>query len=908
MAPAHAPTRPAVVATPPLGQALRQQLQQGQEALQHTFRQTGNARRYLQGRSQLIDRVLHSLWQALAPDRGACLLACGGYGRRELYPCSDIDLLILLPEPLTQDITERTQTLIAALWDLELTISQSVHSVHQSLLAAHTDLALQTSWLEARRLAGSPALHEQFQQGLRSGLKTRLFFAAKCREQSERQRRFDDSAANLEPNCKDGPGGLRDLHTLRWLGLAAGLPQGWAALVRQHLLTASEARQLQTSERFLQRLRIHLHLLSGRPDDRVRFDYQITLAQQLCYASATAASPAPDSPPQAHEQRQRSDERRAAERLMQHYYRHTRRILQLGGLLQAGLQEQLWPTTPAAAQALDEHFVRRQDLLDIRDEQVFQRQPDNILKAFLWLARTPQLTGMSARCLRALWRARPLVNARFRQQAAHQALFLQLFQHPGQIAAVLQRMNQYELLGRYLPPFARIVGQRQHDLFHVHTVDQHSLQVIHNLERHAQSAYADEFPLCARLINQFARPWLLYLAALFHDIAKGRGGDHALLGQAEARRFWRTHGLAAEDGALLEFLVAEHLSLSRTAQQQDLADPEVIAAFAAKVGTLRQLQGLYLLTCADIRATNPAIWNQWKENLLSELYQATAHMLTGAAEPSSIATVRQDEARQLLQLHGLPATAANQLWQRLDTQYFLRHTAADIAWHSRVLLAAARTQPSASSRPLVAARPNPAAKGLQVMVHVADQPRLFARLCAYFAGLGYSIVDARIYTTRDAHALDTFILVDPTAQLPARDMIALIEQQLAEHLQQRPALPAPQASRPSRQMRHFPIQPEVHLEACGTGGHYLLSLAAADRPGLLYSIALSLARHDIQLHTAKITTLGERAEDSFLISGAALQHTPQRLKLEQDLLATLQLPLAAHKETSHGMDQGRTGL
>lgn len=893
---------PSAASTAALSQSLRQRVQQGQAALQQEFEQSGNARHYLQARSNLIDGVLRTLWQHLSPARGACLLASGGYGRRELYPASDIDLLILLPEPMTQLMAERTQQLIAASWDLDLTISQSVHTLHQSMLAAHADLALQTSWLEARRLAGSPSLFQQFRQELRSELKTRLFFAAKCREQSERQRRFHDSAANLEPHCKDGPGGLRDLHTLHWLSLAAGLPKGWSALIRRQLLTASEARQLQSGERFLQRLRIQLHFLSGRLDDHLRFDHQLALARLSGQASLTRDTPA-QAAAQESDHTQEQDERRAAERLMQQYYRHTRRILQLGALLQAALQEHLWPTTLAAAQPLDENFVRRQDLLDIHDEHLFQRHPDNILKAFLWLARTPQLSGMSARCLRALWRARPLINARFRRQPEHRALFLQLFQQPGQVAAVLQRMNQYELLGRYLPPFARIVGQRQHDLFHVHTVDQHSLQVIRNLERYTQSAHADEFPLCARLISQFARPWLLHLAALFHDIAKGRGGDHAQLGRHEVRRFWRAHDLAAEDGALLEFLVAEHLSLSRTAQQQDLADPQVIESFARKVGSLRQLQGLYLLTTADIRATNPAIWNQWKESLLSELYQATAHVLTGEIEPHSMVTARHDEARRLLQLHGLPATAAHHLWQRLDAQYFLRHPADVIAWHSRVLLAAPQL-----SRPLVAARPNPAAEGLQVMVHVADQPRLFARLCAYFAGLGYSIVDARIYTTADGQALDTFILEDPTRQLPARDMIALIEQQLVEHLQQRPALPAPQASRPSRQMRHFPIQPEIHLEASGTQGFYLLSLAAADRPGLLYSIALSLARHDVQLHTAKITTLGERAEDSFLISGAALQHTAERLKLEQDLLATLQLPALPHKEASHELDQARTGL
>jgi [protein-PII] uridylyltransferase len=446
-------------------------------------------------------------------------------------------------------------------------------------------------------------------------------------------------------------------------------------------------------------------------------------------------------------------------------------------------------------------------------------------------------------------------------------------------------MNQYDILGRYLPAFGQIVGQMQHDLFHVYTVDQHILQVMRNLRRFAMPEFAHEYPFCSRLMAGFEKRWLLYVAALFHDIAKGRGGDHSQLGKKDAARFCRDHGVSEEDTALVVFLVEHHLTMSQVAQKQDLADPDVILAFARKVGDIRRLTALYLLTVADIRGTSPKVWNAWKGKLLEDLFRMTAGVLKGTAVLQLTGvSERQEEARGILRYHGLRPDVELELWSQLDTGYFMRHTAEEIAWHTRTLY----HRPS-SPEPVVRARLNPMGDGLQVMVYAKDQPLLFARLCGFFARLGYSIVDAKIHTTRHGYALDSFVVFAFDSTLAYRDMIGLIEHDITEQLTQQPPLPAGFGGRLSRLVRHFPVTPEVDIRADERGNQYLMAISAADRPGLLYAIARVLSQHGITLHTAKIATLGERVEDVFLISGRELAQTATLVRLEQDLLTVLQV-------------------
>ena len=851
-----------------LATAARQRLGEGQQALNAAWRQNKDGPALLGGRATLVDGVLQELWAALAMPDSCALVAVGGYGRGELYPGSDVDLLILLPDESHAGKDPGTATqleqLIGLLWDIGLDIGHSVRSIDQCLDEAGRDITVETSLLEARYLAGARALCDEFERSYRDALKPAIFFKAKQLEQAERYARFNDTPYSLEPNCKESPGGRRDLQVIQWVARAAGIGEDWKSLAQAGLITVPEVRQFERVDRLLRDLRIELHLLAGRREDRLLFDHQEKLA------SAMGIGP--------------TEAKRASEVLMQHYYKNAKLVTQLNALVMQVLADRLSPPREGPPIVIDAHFQMVREHLDVREEDVFQRFPRAILECFLLQMQRSELKGMTPRTLRALWRAQGCIDAAFRRDPQNRALFLKLFQQQHLIHP-LRRMNQYDILGRYLPAFGHIVGQMQHDLFHVYTVDQHILQVMRNLRRFAMPEFAHEYPFCSRLMTGFENRWLLYVATLFHDIAKGRGGDHSQLGRKDAARFCRDHGITGDDAELVGFLVEQHLTMSQVAQKSDLADPEVILGFARKVGDLRRLTALYLLTVADIRGTSPKVWNAWKGKLLEDLFRMTASVLSGAAVLQLTGvSERQEEARRNLRYHGLRPDVELELWSQLDTGYFMRHTAEEIAWHTRTLY-----HRPAGGQPVVRARLNPMGEGLQVMVYVPDQPLLFARLCGFFARLGYSIVDAKIHTTRHGYALDSFVIFAFDATQAYRDMIALIEHGIAEQLNQQPPLAAAVSGRLSRQVRHFPVTPEVEIRADERGSQYLMSISAADRPGLLYAIARVLGQHGITLHTAKIATLGERVEDVFLISGKELAQTATLVRLEQDLLAALQV-------------------
>ncbi|MFZ9480832.1 MAG: HD domain-containing protein, partial [Burkholderiaceae bacterium] len=491
---------------------------------------------------------------------------------------------------------------------------------------------------------------------------------------------------------------------------------------------------------------------------------------------------------------------------------------------------------------------------------------------------------------RALWNNRDHIDSEFRQNPEHRALFLSILQQPRGIVHGLRLMNNLGILGRVLPVFRRIVGQMQHDLFHVYTVDQHILQVIRNLRRFTMDEHAHEFPLCSQLMAEFQWPWVLYVAALFHDIAKGRGGDHSVLGKAEVRRFARLHGIDAETTQLLVFLVEHHLTMSQIAQKQDLADPDTIATFAKLIRTPYRLNALYLLTVADIRGTSPKVWNNWKARLLEELYQRTMGVLTtprtraGHAQfrPHDGVQTKTTEAERLLRLHGKEVEAAQRFWKGLERQYFLRHEADEIEWHAR-LIAWRSDRPE----PIVIARRAPNDVHLQVVVYQPDAADLFARICAYFDGQNMSILDAKVHTTANRYAMDTF-LVDPREFYgQEREMLTIIESGLGQALASQSPLPAPRHGRISRQSRYFPILPSVDLRPDAKGQYHVLNVTAADRTGLLYSIAKTLTEHGVRLQTARVMTLGERAEDVFLIQGESLAQGRDQIALEADLLKAI---------------------
>jgi [protein-PII] uridylyltransferase len=816
---------------------------------------TCNAARLLAAHSRLIDGYLRSVWQQLGMPADAALVAVGGYGRGELYPKSDIDLLILLDAEPDEALQHKLHELVQTLWDIGLEVGHSIRTVEHCIQES-ADITVQTNLLEARLLTGDAALFDALRTAVRGHLDPARFFLAKQQEQQQRHAKFIEADYNLEPNLKESPGGLRDLQTVTWIALAAGLGTSWSELAKAGLITASEARQIARHDALLKTLRIRLHYLAKRREDRLLFDFQTPLAEQMGIAD--------------------SANRRASEHLMQRYYRTRLAVRQFNAILLQHLRDRIVRETPPR-HALNERFRTVGTLLDIRDEELFERDPHAIFELFLLMQRHPKLTDLSARTLRALWRAQHKVDAAFRRDPLNRQRFMEILRQPAGVVHALRRMNQYGILGRYLPAFGRIVGQMQHDLFHVYTVDEHILMVVRNLRRFALEKHAHEVPLCSKLMAEFARPEVLYVAGLFHDIAKGRGGDHSQLGKKDALAFCKQHNLSGDDRDLVVWLVEQHLTLSATAQKQDLSDPEVIANFAAKIKNDRYLVALYLLTVADVRGTSPKVWNAWKAKLMEDLFLATRRHLAGGQAADRLDEIRR-EAADKLNLYALTPDTYRLLWAQLDDSYFLDHEAQEIAWHTRLLAFKAN-----ADAPIVKARLSPAGEGLQVMVYCRDQRGLFARICDFFARMNYTIAEAKIHTTRHGYALNSFQVMEASrSEMSYRDIMTYIEFELAQQIvQARPVSPAA-GGRVSRQLKHFPIPTEVEISP-DHKGMYLLSLVAGDRPGLLARVALILDRHDVRLHRAKINTLGSRAEDVFWITSASLADEAKIAALKGEL-------------------------
>jgi [protein-PII] uridylyltransferase len=846
----------------------KRELVSGRAALHEAFAADPQPKRLLTRQAALVDRIVRGLWLEVGPPRGTALVAVGGYGRGELFPHSDIDVLILLPRPLdTGPDTASIERFIGMLWDAGLEVAHSVRTIEECETEMAHDVTIRTSLLEHRLLAGTRLLYDRFRRRFAAAIDVRAFFEAKALEQQQRHLRYQDTAYNLEPNVKESPGGLRDLQTIIWIARAAGLGHSWRALAEYGLMTGAEAREVTRHERLIDDLRIRLHYLAGRREDRLVFDVQTALARQLGFA---------DTP-----------ERRASELLMQRYYRAAKSVRQISVILLQNLHARLFPAQ-LAVRPIDRDFQAVDELLDLRDDELFARRPSAILDSFLTLQKHPELKGMSAHMLRALWRNRDRVDAAFRRDPENRERFMSILRQPRGVTHELRRMNQYGILGRYLPVFGRIVGQMQHDLFHVYTVDEHILMVIRNLRRFTEAQHAHEYPLCSRLIADFARPEVLYVAGLFHDIAKGRGGDHSRLGARDARRFCRQHGLTDDDSRLVAWLVEQHLTMSATAQKQDLTDPDVIAGFVARVKTERRLAALYLLTVADIRGTSPRVWNAWKAKLLEDLFHAAKAALSG--EPGmrrlqDSLDERRAEAARILRLYAVPEGAEQQLWQRLDGVYFQRHSADEVAWHARHLYFRVD-----GTEPVVKTRLAREGAGLQVMIYLPDQKELFARICGFFGRAQLSILEARIHTTRHGYALDTFDVHDPSSpNANYRNAMSYIEYELKRALMTRAPLQPSPPGRISRHLKHFPLTPEIRIFPDDKGTHFILEIVAGDRPGLLSRIAYLLATANINVASAKINTLGERAEDVFLLDGARLHDEAALLKLEQSLYDQLRL-------------------
>ncbi|MBA9844957.1 MAG: [protein-PII] uridylyltransferase [Ralstonia sp.] len=832
------------------------------------FDQHANVQQLVTKLARAVDRALVRLWQEEQMPTTCALIAVGGYGRGELFPHSDVDILLLLPGTADKALEARLEAFIGRCWDMGLDIGSSVRTVDECIKEAAQDVTVRTSLLEARLLTGDEGLYRTFETHYQGHLDAADFFQSKLLEMRQRHAKYQDTPYSLEPNCKESPGGLRDLQVILWMTRAAGFGSSWNELLANGLLTRREAQELASNERLLKTVRARLHLLAGRRQDVLVFDLQTQLAESFGYRPTTA--------------------KRASEQLMRRYYWVAKAVTQLNTVVLQNIEARLFPSELGITRRINDRFVERQGMLEIADADLYQREPTAILETFLLYEQTRGIKGLAASTMRALYNARTLMDAKWRKDPANRALFLSILQQPQGITHALRLMNQTSVLGRYLVNFRRIVGQMQHDLFHVYTVDQHILMVVRNIRRFAIVEHTHEFPFCSQLMANFDKPWVLTVAALFHDIAKGRGGDHSVLGMSDARRFCKEHGIAKEDADLIVWLVEHHLTMSQVAQKQDLGDPEVIRHFADLVGSERRLTALYLLTVADIRGTSPKVWNAWKGKLLEDLYRMTLRVLGGATtDPHAVLEGRKEEARALLRLAALDDTAHEALWKQLDVGVFLRHDARDIAWFTRHFYNRVDT-----TIPIVRARISPAGVGLQVAVYSPDRPDLFARICGYFERKSLTILDAKIHTTKHGYALDTFQVADPSSGLVEpghyRDIITLVEHELAEQISRETALPEPPRGRISRQSRSFPIKPRVDLRADERGQYYLLSISATDRTGLLYAIARVLAHRRVSVHTARINTLGERVEDIFLVDGTRLtQDNKLQLELESELLDAL---------------------
>ena len=825
---------------------IRESLGKARATLKRAYQMRPQPDRNLRQHAAIVDDTISRIALEIGLPEALAIVAVGGYGRGFLFPASDVDLLVLLPSAETVSTASSVEAFVSILWDVGLEPGISVRTVAECVEEAGKDITVDTGLLESRRVWGSAALVAELDRALKKNRSVKAFFEAKIDEQRRRHARHNDVALNLEPNIKESPGGLRDLQTVLWLAKAANLGDDWGALETLGMITPFEAKTIQRHRRVLIDIRIRLHYLAGRREDRLVFDHQNALAKELKIEGTKSKLP--------------------SEVLMRRYYLSAKAIWQMNSILLPTLLEHISQRRKDHVLPIDDEFVLENGNIAARDVKIFKRDPRAIFRAFLALQSVRDAEFFEPDTLRALWRAVYLIDQKFRDDPEVSRLFLKILQSE-KVTFNLRRMSRYGVLGRYIPAFGRITGQMQHDLFHVYSVDEHILMVIRNLRRLVLPRFAHEFPFCHELAREFARPEILYLGALFHDIAKGRGGDHSALGMRDARNFCRKLNVSDADTALVMWLVEMHLQMSAVAQKQDLSDPAVISQFAQRVGDERRLTALYLLTVADIRGTSPHVWNAWKGKLLEQLFRATRRLLRGDAMPNEHwIDARKLEALKLYrETADIDDASTPTLWTHTEPAYFQRFDAAEIAWHAVVLNdnpapadAVVKVRPQAEDDPQ---------QGFAVMVMTHDLPGLFARITGTFEKLGFDIAAAKIYTTAHGYALDMFqILPKIEGASRYRDVIGTIERTLARLLNDPAAPLASMSGRISRQVKHFPIEPAITLIPARQTPYFELSVSCADRPGLLSTIARVFLTFDINLHDARITTLGQRAEDVFILA------------------------------------------
>ena len=860
----------------------RNALQAGRESLKKRFFENSGATLLVTAHAKLIDQLIVRAWNRhlslLPAGFRVALVAVGGYGRGELHPASDIDLMVLLEKDRPTKAQAFVESLIRFFWDMGLEVGHSVRTLKDCVREAKSDITVATNLMESRLLDGDEELFRKM-RALTHASKiwpSRKFFAAKREEQIQRYHHFHDTAYNLEPNIKDGPGGLRDIHMISWVTQRHFDTTSLHDLVGRGFLSEEEYRTLIRGRNFLWHVRAGLHYLAGRREDRLLFDHQRDLARHFDYADRHGIL--------------------AVEQFMKRYYRTVKELSLLNEILLQHFEEAILARERIKIRPINRRFQSHLGFLEVTHPRVFERSPFALLEMFLLLQQYPELKGVRAGTIRLVRANLHRIDNKFRKDLACRSLFMEIMRQPRGITHELRRMNAYGVLGAYLPVFGRIVGQMQHDLFHVYTVDAHSLMVVRNLRRFTVPEFRDEFPFASELIQKLVKPERLYLGGLFHDVAKGRGGDHSQLGEKEAEAFCRMHNLSEYDTRFICWLVRHHLLMSTTAQREDISDPDIIMRFAQMMGDQEHLDNLYLLTVADMRGTSPAVWNAWKGRLLSQLYSATTRLLLrGIARPidveEHIADLRKSTLERLRPA-GISEIAVTRFWQDLDEEYFLPYDVESLAWHAQVI-----AQATATDLPLVATRYTPDLGGSEFLIYSPDRDDLFAIMTAGFDRLNLSIMDARIHTLRNGFALDTFVVLDHAGRAVS-DSRALTQLQKA----MRDQLQHPQPGREMqagvhRQLKHFPIETRVTFGSSPKGQLTIMEVTAQDRLGLLYQVALALKHCRVNLVAAKVATYGERAEDIFFINTRERQpltDPAQQKCLEGEIVRRLEpTPLSA---------------
>lgn len=833
----------------------RQSLKSALGVLKQRFLEGHSAIELVDLHARVIDTLLIDAWPRFIPaaNNKIALVAVGGYGRGELHPHSDVDILILL-EKEQKVLQAPISQFITFLWDIGLAVGHSVRTLKECVSEAKQDITVATNLQEARLLTGPVAIFDEMRR-LCSPQKiwsSRDFFEAKWREQVARHLKFNDTAYNLEPNIKEGPGGLRDIQMIGWVAKRHFDANTLHDLVTHQFLTEKEYKSLYEGQALLWQIRYGLHLLANRREDRLLFDHQRALAKHFGY--------------------QDDSHSRGVEKFMKQYYRTVMELSRLNEMLLQLFQEEiLYKNSKTKPIKINSRFQSQLGFLEVTQPGNFKRYPFSLLEVFLIMAQHPELKGVRANTIRLIRENRQLIDARFRDDLRCRSLFIEILRQPKGVTHELRRMNRYGVLAAYLPIFGNIVGQMQHDLFHVYTVDEHTLMVIRNIRRFTVPSHANEFPLCSELIQKIPKQELLLIAALFHDIAKGRGGDHSKLGETDAIEFCRHHGLSEYDSRLVGWLVLNHLLMSSTAQRKDISDPDIVHEFAKLLSDQHRLNYLYLLTVADIRATSPDVWNSWKDALLRELYFSTSRALRrGLDSPmrdsETMAATRQNALELLAKSGQTNHSAIEQLWSNFGEEYFLRHTAEEIAWHTQTILSHGN-----SNQPLILVRQG-SRGGTEIFIYTKDHPNLFAHVTGTIEQLGLTIADARILTASNGYTLDTYVALDETGK-PLQDKQRLHE--LQDQLTKRTTQPERELARTNRQLprtlKAFKFATDVQFWEDSKHHRTAMQVIASDRPGLLSRIARALLHCQVRLHNAKIATFGERAEDIFYLTTTANQ-------------------------------------